>query len=61
MSVISPEADGGQIYLNVVTVLCYSKDSTDTKRGFVGAKVFYREHTFASPKHSFRTCGGFEA
>ena len=33
------------------------KKSTDTKRGFVGAKVSYREHALAYPNHSFMTCG----
>ena len=26
------------------------------KRVFVGARVFYREHAFAQPNHSFATC-----
>ena len=32
-------------------VLCSSKYSTDTKRGFVGEKIFYREHALAYPRN----------
>ena len=31
------------------------------KKGFVGAKVFYREHALACPNHSLEICGGPEA
>ena len=37
------------------------KISTDTKRGFFGAKVFCSEHAIAYPNHSFKTCGDPEA
>ena len=56
--VIFPEGEGGQINLNVVTVLCSSKNSTDTKRGFAGEEIFYLEHALAYPNHCFMTCGG---
>ena len=48
--VISPEAEVGQIHLNVVIVLSSLKNSTDTKSGFVGAKVLNRKHAFSYPQ-----------
>ena len=39
-----PKAERGQIYLNLVTVLWSPWNSTDIKRGFIGAKVLYRVH-----------------
>ena len=58
--VISPGAEVGQILLNVVAVIILD-NSTDTKRGFVGVKVYYREFAIAYPHYSFRTCGHPEA
>ena len=48
-----------RFYLIFVTVI--SIKSTDTKRGFVGANVFYREHALAYPNNSFMTFGDPEA
>ena len=38
------------IYLKFLTVLWFSWNSTDTKRGFAGATVFYREHALVHPQ-----------
>ena len=37
------------------------KNSTDTKREFVGAKISYKEHALAYLNHSFKTRGSPEA
>ena len=42
-----PKTEGGQIYITIVTVFWSPWNSYDTKRGFVGVKVFYREHALA--------------
>ena len=54
--VMSPEAEGVQIHLNVVTVLLSPWHSTDTERGLVGSKMFYMLLLILN--HSFRTCCG---
>ena len=33
---------------------------TSIKRGFVGAKEFYREPTLVYHNHGFKACGGLE-
>ena len=38
--IISPNVEGGQIHLNVMTLVSSSKSSTDTKRGFIDVKYF---------------------
>ena len=43
---------GGQILPHLCNSLMISIELIDTKRGFVGARVFYMELT---PNHSFRT------
>ena len=48
-------------FTSVVGALLSLEKLTDTKRGFVGAKVFYREHAIAYSNHSLKTCGGPEA
>ena len=48
-----PKTEGGQIYVKFVTVLWSSWNLSDTKKGFVGAKVFYREHALAYPQSQF--------
>ena len=70
--VISPEAEGGQIRLNVVTIIWSLKNYTVTKKGFVGEEIFHRKHALAylQPQfsdmwrsrglnlyHSFKKCG----
>ena len=49
---ISSEREGGQIHLCCES-FSSSQAKTDTKRGFVGAEIFYN--------HSHKTCGGHEA
>ena len=58
--VIAPEREGGQIHLNVVTVLRFKKNATDTNRGLVAADIFYRECSCLHPT-STKTCGGHVA
>ena len=48
-----PKTAGGQIYFSFMTVLPPSQDLTDTVRGFVGVKVFYREHALTYPQPQF--------
>ena len=55
------KTDGVQICLYFVTVLWVSWRSCDTKRGLVGANVFYSGLPLLIPNHSFSTCGGLEA
>ena len=50
---ISPKPEGGQIHINVTSVLGSLTNSTDTKRGFVGAEVFYWEHALTYPHPQF--------
>ena len=57
----TPKTKGGQIYLILATVLWSPWNLNDTKIGFVGVKVFYREHALAYPNHRCRACGGHEA
>ena len=53
--VFSPEAEGGQIHLNVVSVLLSSKTSTDIIRGLVGEKFFTGCMPLLTPNHSYKT------
>ena len=39
--VILPGAEGGLVNLNVAIVFRSSNNLNDTKRGFVGAEIFY--------------------
>ena len=45
--IISPEAEVDQIQLNIVTVLLSLTNSSDSKGGFVGMKMFYRKNALA--------------
>ena len=48
-----PITEGSQIHLKFVAVIWPSWNSTVTKRSFVGAKDFYREHALAyMPMHT---------
>ena len=53
--VISPEADGGQIHLNVVSLMI-STTTNCTKRRFVRWEISYREHVLAYRHTQFKIC-----
>ena len=50
-----------QAVISVLKLVTNSTNLSNTKGGFVEAKVFYREHAYAYPNNSFRMCGGPEA
>ena len=54
------KTDDGQIYLNIVKVSWSLWNITDTKRGFVEVRAFYRGMSLHTPNHSHRTRGGAE-
>ena len=53
--------ESGQIYLYIVTVSLSVGISNDTKRGFVAARVLYKENAFAYLSHSLTSCGSPKA
>ena len=44
-----PKSGGGEVHLNFLTVLGSPINPTNIKRGFVGVKIFYREHALSYP------------
>ena len=57
-TVISQQADGDQIYINPVAVLCSPSSSTGTKGGLFGGMVFYRERALVCRERAlvYREC-----
>ena len=51
-----PITEDGQIYLILVTALCFPLNLTDTKGGFVRAEHFTGNIPMLTPIQSFMTC-----
>ena len=56
--VISSEAESGQIHLNVVTVLCSTKNLAGAKEDLLERRYFTENMPLLTPSHSFNTCVG---